>query len=95
MHYVRAAVAARRWRLVVVGALCPRGHGRVLVPGLVRVRHGRGPTGRLSFQVADHREAMVLFSPTIALYPGSDPTHLIQANMELEQQFKPSDGVAV
>jgi hypothetical protein len=33
MRYVRAATTARAWRLLVAGALCPRGDGRVLVAG--------------------------------------------------------------
>jgi hypothetical protein len=75
-------------------ALCPRGDGRVLVAGLVRVRHGRGPIGAFLFQVANRRGIMALFSPTMALYPGSAATDLIRAHMELEQQSKRSDGLA-
>jgi uncharacterized membrane protein len=84
MRYVRAATTARAWRLPVADALCPRGDGRVLVAYLVRVRHG-GPIGTFLFQVANHRKAMALFSPTMALYPESARTHLIPAHMELGQ----------
>jgi hypothetical protein len=61
---------------------------RLLVTGLVRVRHGWGPIGAFLLQVANRREAMALFSPTMALYPGSAATQLIRTHMELERQSK-------
>jgi hypothetical protein len=64
----------RRW----LNAYCRFGAGR----------HGRGPIGAVLFQVANRREAMALLSPTMSLYPGSAPTHLVRAHMELEQQSK-------
>jgi hypothetical protein len=72
MRYLRAVAAARAWQLLVPDELCLRGDDRVLVAGLVRVRHPRGPIGAFLFQVASRREAMALFSPTMAGYPGSN-----------------------